>query len=131
MLQEMKVQFEYLNLPVYELICEFNSKEYLHELSYLRNCHSLIQNGYDFPVAWEQSIENSPLYYKRNEKDKLLHLGSNLGRSDTENQINLLNVHLKDFQDFLEKAKNQKQNQGNLSVTLGTLAGCMIFIMII
>lgn len=131
MIREMKVQLEYLNLPVYELVNEIESKKYLSDLSFLKECIIRIENNYDFPVAWELSIEESPLYYKRIEKDKLLHLGGNLGRSDIENQINMLNVQLTHFEEFLKSAKIQKQKYGNMSVTLALLSGCMIFIMII
>ncbi len=131
MLEEIKVQMEFLNLPVYELIRVVGSKKYLYELTFLKVCHEMIVEGSDFPYAWTQSVENSDLYYKREEKDKLLHLGANLGRSDRENQINLLNVHILHFRNSLDKAKLQKQKHGSLSVALGVLTGCMIFIMII
>ncbi len=131
MIQAMKIQLGYLNLPVYEMVYDIKTKKHLNELSFLSECCGLVKNGYDFPAAWKISLENTSLYYKRDEKDKLLHLGLNLGTSNTESQINMLNFHLLYFNEFLDRAKAQKQKYGTLSMTLSVLSGCMIFILII
>lgn len=131
MLQEMEVQIEYLNLPLLALISEIGSRDYLRDLSFLSECRSSVNSGMDFPEAWEQAVKNSVLNYKREEKDKLLQLGANLGRTDTENQISLLNMHISNFREFLDIAKKQKLKYGSLSFNAGFLLGCMIFVMII
>ncbi len=131
MIREMKIQLEYLNMPVYDILKEVKSKAYLSDLVFLENCSDMIKNGSDFPTAWKISIENTSLCYKRNEKDRLLHLGMNLGASNTESQLSILDMHSLYFDEFLSKAKAKKQKQGNLSVALAALMGCMIFILII
>lgn len=131
MIHEIKIQLEYLNMPVYEIINEVKSKKYLNELNFINECSKLVISGLDFPTAWENSVINTSLNYKRTEKDILLHLGLNLGVSNAESQIDMLNIHLKHFNDFLEKAKIKNQKYGSLSMLLGALSGSMIFILII
>ena len=130
MLQEMKINIEYLNMPVCEMIYKMKSKEYFARLDFLSECCEAIGEGYDFPEAWKNALENSN-YYKKEETDKLLHLGANLGTSDPENQINILNIHTDYFENYLKKAKSTQQKYGNMVLGIASLAGCMIFIMAI
>ena len=127
MLSEMKVQLEYLNMPVFDMINKINKST---GLDFLSECIELISEGNDFPTAWETSV-NHAIYYKSAEKNELLQLGSNLGTSNRDNQIEIICMHKTAFEEFLIKAKTKEQKYGKLSITLGTLMGCMFFIMVI
>ena len=131
MIQEMRMQLEYLNLPVYELVNKIKSKGHLSELGFLYDCSELIEEGLDYPAAWKKSLENTVLYYTMTEKDKLLHLGLNLGTSNTENQINMLDMYSIYFNEYLSKAKVKEQKYASLTMTFAVLSGSIIFILII
>ncbi len=130
LISEMKIQLEYLNMPVYEMIKQMKSKVYFGKLDFLNECCNLIESGFDFPIAWKKAITHSHCY-KRDETDKLLHLGENLGTSNLSNQINILNIHSEYFENFLIEAKAKQRKYGNISISVSALAGCMIFIMAI
>ena len=131
MLEEMKVLFKYLNMPVNEMLKRLSEKDYFTELSFLHKCCNDLMHGVDFPLAWKASLENSSHLYKSAETDKLLHLGQNLGASSTENQIKILDLQTEYFEEFLELAKSKYKKQGNTAIILSALTGCMIFIVII
>ena len=127
MLSEMKVQLEYLNMPVFDMINKINKSI---DLDFLSECLDMISDGKDFPEAWKSSV-NHAICYKSEEKNELLQLGSNLGTSNRDNQIEIICMHKTAFEEFLNKAKTKEQKYGKLSITLGTLMGCMFFIMVI
>ena len=131
MLEEMKIQLSYLNVPVYDLMMNLKDKDYFKELVYLRVCFEALKNGDDFPNAWKKSIETTFNLYKTQEKESLLQLGQNLGTSSIENQLQILNIQLEYFKDFLEISKSKYKKYGNTLTALGILSGCMIFILVI
>ena len=131
MLQDIKVQLQYLNMPLYEMLSVMKSKKYFSEIMFINECNQLIALGEDFPDAWKKSICAKPQYYKREEIYKLLHLGANLGSCNLENQLIIVDLHTANFENFLEKAKSKQQKYGNMTVILSMLSGCMIFIMVI
>lgn len=131
MLEEMKIQLNYLNVPIFDLLTNLSEKEYLKGLFYLKECHSDLEQGIDFPRAWKNSIENASHLYKTDEKERLLQLGCNLGASSTENQLNILDLQIVYFTEFLENAKNQSEKYGSTITALGVLSGCMVFILVI
>lgn len=131
MFEEFKVQLGFLNLPVFEMLCATGQKEYLKELDYIDICCNELKDGKDFPDAWYFSVNSTLQPYKREEKERLLQLGENLGISGTENQISYLNLQIKSFQDIYENAKHQQISYGNMITLLSAMAGCIIFILVI
>jgi stage III sporulation protein AB len=131
MLQDIKIQLQYLNMPLYELLLEIKTKKYFSEIKFIDECNKLIVSGVDFPDAWKNSVCTNPQYYKREEIYKLLHLGENLGSCNIENQLIIMDLHISYFHDFLEKAKSKQHKYGNMILILSVLSGCMIFIMVI
>ena len=131
MLRDIKIQLQYLNMPLYEILSEMKSKSYFSEIVFIGECEKLIVSGEDFPDAWKKAISNNPQYYKRDEMYKLLHLGANLGSCNLENQLEIIDLHTEHFEFFLEKAKSKQQKYGNMTLLLSMLSGCMIFIMVI
>ena len=131
MLEDMKIQLNYLNVPIYDLLTNLNDKEYLKELFYLKECCRNLEQGIDFPSAWKNSIESTFHLYKTEEKERLLQLGLNLGTSSTENQLNILNLQIVYFAEFLDNAKIKSKKYGSTITALGVLFGCMVFILVI
>ena len=131
MLEEMKIQLSFLNVPVYDLLCSISEREYLRELSYLKECCKNISMGADFPNEWKKAVEKTSHLYKTDERERLLQLGSNLGASCTENQICILNMQIAYFGEFLDNAKNKNRKYGNTFTVLGALLGCMVFLLVI
>lgn len=131
MIEEMKIQLKFLNLPVYDILIKISQKDYLKKLTYISDCCSTISIGNDFHKSWQAAVNSTHLPYKREEKERLLHLGLNLGTSDTENQLNILSLNSIYFDECISKAKLEEKKYGNMTTTLGLLIGCMIFILLL
>lgn len=129
MIEEMKIQLRYLNVPLYDMLKSMRKKEYLQKLSIIAESCDLIDKGSDFHTAWKYAVENTALPYKTDETDRLLHLGLNLGVSDAENQLRILALESEYFDQYISEAKLSEKKYGSLTTTLGILSGCMIFIL--
>ena len=122
---------QYLNIPVYEMLMQISEKDYLKELCFIKECCSLMADGTDFPVAWRNALISANQLYKREEKEKLLQLGENLGTSNAENQLKILNMQTSYFETFLQSAEENNKKYSTMVITLSVLFGCMVFILII
>lgn len=131
MIEEMKIQLNYLNLPIYDILKNFEDKAYFDKLSFIVQCSHRIEKGDDFRMAWQNAINSSSLPYKIDEKERLLHLGMNLGISDTKNQLIILDLNSSYFDEYILKAKAYEKKYGNLVASLSTLFGCVIFILML
>lgn len=129
--EEVKILLEFLNMPIYEMLNEINKKTYLKDLNFIALCCEKMKNATDFPLAWKEAVEDTSLLYKTAEREKLLQLGENLGKSSKENQLIILNLHTLYFQEYLENAKNTSKRYGNMATAIGVLSGCMVFILLI
>lgn len=131
MIKQIKIETEYLKLPLYEMLIKISSFESFRELDYIVKCCELIDKGEDFPVAWRSSLKRTKLKYKSDEKEKLMLLGGSLGSTDISGQLTILSVYENYFNDFALNAKEKERKYSNISITLGVLFGSMMFIIII
>ena len=91
----------------------------------------MLSENEDFPQAWKKAIEHTALNYKIAEKEKLLQLGLDFGTTDIKNQLSMLKIYESYFEDFLSEAKSLYMRQAKMSTLLGSLIGCMLFILLI
>ena len=131
MIEDMKIQLKFLNLPVYDILSNIANKDYLKKLTYIRDSCERLESGEDFRTAWQTAIKSTHLPYKREETEGLLHIGMNLGTSDAENQLSILSLNSGYFDECIAKAKLEDKKYGNLTAALGALAGCSIFILLL
>ncbi len=131
MLEEMKVLLQYLNIPVYEMLMQISNKDYLRDLDFIAECCRQMSAGTDFPMAWKDALKSTDQLYKTEEIEKLLQLGENLGTSNAENQLKFLNLQTTCFETFLKTAEDKNKKYSTTAITLSTLTGCMIFILIL
>lgn len=131
MIEDMKIQLKFLNLPLYDILSNINQKDYLKKLTFITDSCERIVGGEDFHMAWQRAIESTYLPYKREESERLLHIGQNLGTSDAGNQLSMLSLNSEYFDECILKAKLEEKKYGNLTATLGALSGCTIFILLL
>lgn len=131
MIKQIKIEIEFLNLPLFEMVQKISKSDSFKSLDYLSNCCCLIKEGIDFPLAWNRAIKESLEKYNRSEKDKLLLLGESLGSTDISSQISMLNVYESYFLQEATLAKEKEKKYASLYITLGVLFGSMMFIIII
>lgn len=131
LIKHIKVETEYLNLSAREILFKLAVASEFKELDYIESVCTLIKAGEDFPVAWRNSINNTSLNYKTDERDKLLQLGEKFGTSDVKNQISMLEMYENYFIEFISQAKSKYNKQAKTATGTGVLAGCMLFILLI
>ena len=131
MIEDMKIQLKFLNLPLYDILSNINQKDYLKKLTFITDSCERIIDGEDFHIAWQRAIKSTRLPYKREESERLLHIGLNLGTSDVDNQLSILSLNSEYFDECILKAKLEEKKYGNLTATLGALSGCTIFILLL
>ncbi len=131
MIDEMKIQIEYLHLPLCDLVTYFEKNEIYSALCFLTECRKHIENGVDFPVAWNTAVTNSRCNYSSGEKEKLCELSRVLGSSDTKGQISILKLYSENFENFSLGAIEIYKKYSNLIIVCSVFLGSMIFVLLI
>ncbi len=131
MIDEMKIQIEYLHLSLGDLVTYLANSEIYAPLSFLSECKEQLNNGLDFPFAWNCSVNNSKCNYSSGEKEKLCELSKVLGSSDVKGQISILKLYSETFERFSLLAIETHRKYANLIIGCSVFVGCMIFILLI
>ena len=127
----MIIEIKYMNLPLGDLLRNLNNSAQFSSIDYISFCLDNMNNGYDFPVAWKKAVTVSSLKYRSAEKDKLLLLGEQIGKSDLNGTLTVLSLYKAYFDEYEIKAKAEYNKYGNLSALSGFLGGCLLFILTI
>ena len=130
MIDEMKIQIEYLHLPLSELVTYLAKSEIYSPMSFLSDCKEQLKNGLDFPLAWNNSVNNSKCNFSSGEKEKLCELSKVLGTSDIKGQISILSLYSEAFEKFLLCAIETHKKYANLIIVCCAFLGCMIFVLL-
>lgn len=131
MIDEMKIQIEYLHLPLSELVTYLANSEIYYSLSFLTECKIQLEKGRDFPLAWNFSVKNSKCNYSSGEKEKLCELSKVLGSSDVKGQISILKLYSETFEKFSLSAIETHRKYANLIIACFAFLGCTIFVLLI
>lgn len=87
--------------------------------------------GEDFPLAWESVIAGSDLPLSNAEKDKIISMVLNLGKSDSEIQLNILNSYKAYFLKMAEAAETRKNKySAPISVSSALLGAAVLLVLI-
>lgn len=130
-LSNVKIEIEYISLPVCEVLRKIKHSEICRNLGFISDCLDKIDEGEDFAVAWCESVKASSLPMKKEERGKLTGLGSFLGASDIHGQMLMLSLFYENFNAYYNKADADFEKYGKMCLTVsGILAvGMFIFIM--
>lgn len=126
----MKLDFEYLSLPLDRLIEKYAQSKSFSDLYFISFCCDEIKNGADFPKAWKKAVELSPLF-SFEEKAKLAELGTLLGTSDCCSQVGMLRGFERSFDEFYQNALKTSEKYGSSAVTAGIFLGFGFFVMLV
>lgn len=129
MLNEIKIMLEYSCPSMYELIQMLAEKECYMGM-FTSECKKELEEGIDFPAAWSSAVEKYGIY-KKEERDKLIQLGSLLGTSDLESQLSVLQMYIISFDAFRKDAQVKNQKYAGTSVFVGTFCAFGLFVMLI
>jgi len=89
--------------------------------SFARMVEAELENGFDVRAAWERACN---AFSQRNEETALLReLGRSFGTSDSEGQLQLLELYVKRFSGLREIAEGEYSRKGSAFIRVGMLCG--------
>lgn len=124
MLSEIKTMIRYRELTVFEIMETLKSNSIYNDLGFINIKHS---PALPFSKVWEQSIAND-FSLTEPEKNLLTRFGNELGTTDTNGQLAILDCYIKYFEDFLLEIDKHYQNKSKLYRSMGIFTGALIFI---
>lgn len=127
-LTSAEIGIEYVRLPVTDILKNFQSSGGCKSLDFIDGCILYCDEGEDFFVSWKRAVEASLLPMKKQEKEKLVSLGGLLGTSDASGQRSILALFVKTFSLYREKAEEEYEKYGRMTIALSLAAGLGIFI---
>ena len=127
-LESLKNEIVYTKLPVPAIIKKLSADKELGKLMYLSECSALLEKGEDFPEVWKKVFESVGVL-KKEEKDKLLSLGSLLGISDTYGQQAIISLYITYFQQYHSKAQLSLQKYGTTVPVLCFFVGSIFMVL--
>lgn len=89
--------------------------------SFARMVEAELENGFDVRAAWERAC--SAFSPKQEETALLRELGRSFGGSDSEGQLQLLELYTKRFSRLRESAEAEYSRKGKALVRVGVLCG--------
>ena len=129
MLEEMAILIRYKALTVYELIDNLKSNTMVCSLPFLSEFKSDVR--LPFKSSWENNIDNINTFMNDGDVKLLKTLGSTLGTSDIDGQLQSLEVFKADFNRLEKEAIAAYEKKSKLYRSLGLLCGMFVSIMLI
>lgn len=131
MLEVFSAGINYYVEPINKIIIKISKDIAYEKLDFIKQCNEMLKNGYDFPNAWEISINNSALPIRKNEKQELINFGLNIGKTDISGQNKILNMYNSSFLAFSKKADEEKSKYSTPISAICFLIGSLLFIMLL
>ncbi len=122
-----EIQFSKSGIP--RILNTFSSADSMQSLVFLKSFSEMGEYS-DFRRIWKESISLFS-YYKSEEKEKMLQLGSYLGTTDTDSQISTIKLYLSYFVGYRDRALEDYGRNGKMSSLLGLFIGASVFILLI
>ena len=88
-------------------------------------------DGRTFHSIWRQSMQDSKLCLASEERHCLDSLGAVLGRYDSDNQLQALNIAINRLDELRGQAEEQSKRLGKLYSVLGLTAGAFLMILLV
>ncbi len=114
---------------IVKLLSELSSESSFKSLKFLKTFTDY-PDYEDFRKMWKEAV-SSFAYYKRDEKMKMLQLGSFLGTTDADNQISTIRLYSVFFENYLKTAAEEYEKYGKVSSLFGMFAGATVFIILL
>ncbi len=127
MLESISIMIRYNNYEITRILREVSSEKNCPQ--YIRCASELMDNGIDFHLAWREAVENSVADIS--ERELMLRFGNELGLSDTEGQMKLIEGVLAEISDIKAERADSYKRYGRVYRSVGLLFGLMAGVLII
>lgn len=122
-------EIEFSKAEITKILGRFSDEPSMKTLSFLRGFKETGDYD-DFHALWSEAVSAFP-YYKREEKEKMLQLGTFLGTTDVNNQMSMIRLYLNCFGEYRERARSEYEKQGRIYSLLGLFIGASAYILIL
>lgn len=106
----------------------------IYEMFLLRVSEDLkAMDGQTLAQIWEHNVRDCfrESAMSREDKDRLISLGSQLGYLDIEMQLNTIELYLEQLQEEISSAQETLKRNGKLYQTMGVIAGIFVVLLIV
>lgn len=131
LISRFNMEIGYINLPLFEILKKTAESQCCKNLDFVYSCLSDWENGEDFNQSWKNAVSQTSLPVKKEEREKLISMGSMLGTSDADGQRAMLALYKQYFSLFEQKACQECEKYGKMSVTVSVIVGLGFFIMML
>ncbi len=122
-------EIEFSQMNITEILSDLSDGVSMKNLHFMKGFSELGIYG-DFHSEWCSGIKAFP-YYRGEEKDKMLQLGSFLGTTDKDSQIKTIRLYFTYFGNYRENAVNEYEKYGKISSLFGLFFGASVFILLL
>lgn len=130
-LVNLRLELQFRSDNIYSLLLTLSELTACKNLVFISESLKRMKTDNSFSVVWKETVQNSFLPYKDEEREKLMSIADFLGTSDKETQGVLLRLYEEYFVVFLKKAERENEKYSKLSVMLGFASGLAVFIMVV
>lgn len=122
-------EIEFSKTDIISVLSKFSNESSMKNLTFLSY---IADFGYEsiFYSRWKYALD-SFTYYKSEEKEKMLQLGSFLGTTDAKTQISTINLYKTFFEKYKNNAAADFEKYGKSSSLFGLFLGASVFILLL
>ncbi len=129
MLRELAVQMAFRSLPIYALFEQLSQEKVYQQFSFPRAVLEQLDAGDILSDAWEKAIQ-ADVVLPEEAKRILIPLGTQLGASDLEGQLETLDQYRQQMEKTAKEAGKRYMQKQRLYCSLGLLGGLMAAILL-
>ncbi len=131
MLSEMEILIRFRAMRLNELINELSEQDSFKNFIFLNNLNAYISYG-DFNIneSWSIAAEKT-MFFTENDKRILQSVGEQIGNTDVDGQLSMLNLNKTLAERNLSEAENEYRIKGKMLKTVWGLCGLAAGIMMI
>ncbi len=131
MLDYFSAQISYARMPVGEIVAHMARQSQFATLGFLQECSALLLDGVMFPQAWRRSAALQRHLLSKDDYERLVSIGDNLGITDAKEQQKTIELYARMFEKSYETARAECTAHAKMYLSLGVLVGIGLAILMV
>ncbi len=131
MLNEMEILIRFRAVRTYEIIAELSNQDSFRNFIFLNILNEYIEDEtIDINEGWRNAAKNA-IFFTESDKRILLNVGEQIGSTDIDGQLSMININKTLAQRNLSEAEADYRTKGKMLKTVWGLCGLAAGIMIV
>ena len=130
MINRISSLIEHSSAHVCEILIILAEDETLSKLAFLKRAKTYYENGQSFEKSWKAALDEENVMGE-SEREKLIMLGSSLGKSGRKEHLKMLKLHSDSISEQIKLNAEEFRNKRKLFSSLGILTGAMVSVLLI